>query len=137
MDTVALSELRKTSGNQNFIEWFRRNRDNDFYISAISIGEIKSGIEKVRPKDADFAAKLDWWLRGLVSEYADNIVAFDVKEAEVWGSLVAELGRSDTDMQIAATALVNDLVVVTRNESDFLPTNVRVVNPWVCDETLN
>ena len=76
------------------------------------------------------AADLRAWTDRTVTIFADRILPFGAEEARVWGGLSARLGHAGADLQIAATALVRDAVVVTRNTADFAPTGVRLENPF-------
>jgi predicted nucleic acid-binding protein len=73
---------------------------------------------------------LEKWLNTLLIEYQDFILAFDQDMAQIWGRLRAPRPENALDKQIAATALIHDLTVVTRNQADFRPTGVRVLNPF-------
>lgn len=101
------------------------------YLSAITIGELRQGVETVRHRgDVAQAARLARWLDSITSEYADAILAFDEEIAHVWGRLRVPHAENPLDKQIAATALVYGLTVVTRNVTHYEPTGVAVVNPF-------
>jgi predicted nucleic acid-binding protein len=80
--------------------------------------------------DADQAGRLEAWLALIVDGYADRILNFDADAAQVWGRLRVPRPEHPLDKQIAAIALVHDLIVVTRNVADFAGTGVRVLNPF-------
>jgi toxin FitB len=74
--------------------------------------------------------QLERWLHRVTTEYADSILVFDEEMAHVWGRLRVPNAENPFDKQIAATALINDLTVVTRNDAHYEPTGVRILNPF-------
>jgi len=73
---------------------------------------------------------LERWLKQVTQSYADAILPFDEETAHVWGRLRVPNPENPLDKQIAATALIHDLTVVTRNTDHFVPTGVRLKNPF-------
>jgi predicted nucleic acid-binding protein len=101
------------------------------YVSAVTVGELRRGIEKLRHRgDDDQAAALERWLARITEGFGEAILAFDSDMAQVWGRLRVPHPENPLDKQIAATALVCDLTVVTRNTTHFAPTGARVLNPF-------
>ena len=97
----------------------------------ITIGELRRGIELLRHRgDSRQAEQLEEWLEALLSEYQDFILVIDTDIAQLWGRLRVPHPENALDKQIAATALIHDLTVVTRNQTDFRKTGVRVLNPF-------
>ena len=94
------------------------------------IGEIRSSIDGLRGRNPTQAAVLETWLDLVLHEYSDRILLFDIECALVWDRLIAGKNQHLIDKQIAAIALVHDLVVVTDNTKDFLPCGVRTLNPF-------
>ncbi|TPL93461.1 type II toxin-antitoxin system VapC family toxin [Mesorhizobium sp. B2-3-12] len=99
-------------------------------LSVITLGEIERGIVKQRKVDPVRAARLDIWLRELRRDNADRILPVTEEVALAWSRITAGRTQGSADMLIAATALVHDLVVVTRNVADFEDMGVTVLNPW-------
>lgn len=133
LDTVILSELRKTKPNAGVVRWISQQQDKELFISVVTLGEIERGIEKQRQVDHAFAEALNLWLEGVTRLYADRVIPITPEIARRWGRLSVVLGNQSADLLIAATALTHGLKVVTRNTSDFLPTGARVINPFAED----
>lgn len=135
IDTNVISELRKKSrANPGVIEFFDRVRSQNesIYLSAITIGELTRGLAMIRHRgDVEQAGLLQDWLAQILNHYRGNILEFDVDAAQVWGHLRVPNPENEIDKQIAAIALIHDLVVVTRNVEDFAKTGVRYLNPFV------
>ena len=135
IDTNVISEARKKSrANPGVIDFFRRvaSAGDPVYLSAITIGELRRGVELIRLRgDAEQALMLEDWLSAVLDHYADKVLDFDADAAQVWGRLRAPNHEHALDKQIAAIALVHDLIVITRNSADFAGTGVKVLNPFV------
>jgi len=130
IDTVVLSELRKSQRDPSLVTWLEGQRAADLFVSVISIGEIDRGIARQRATNPAFAAALAAWLDRVLSLYGERILAFDLQTARRWGLLSAALGNDSADLMIAATALQHGLTVVTRNVKDFEPAGVAVLDPF-------
>lgn len=130
LDTVVLSELRKRKRHSNVVAWFASVPAAELFLSAVTIGEIELGIERQRAVNADFAKELADWLDVTLRVYDERILSLDVRVARRWGRLAARIGNKGLDLAIAATALEHGLTVVTRNVSDFAPTQAPVLNPF-------
>ncbi len=96
----------------------------------MTIGEIQRGIEKLRPKRPDDASEIENWLAGMRQSFAGRILPFDEAAAIAWGRMSPRARGDLADALIAATALVRDLTVATRNRKDFEQRGVRVSNPF-------
>lgn len=134
VDTDVISEARKgAKGNVGVREFFDNASKNNvaLFLSAITIGELRQGVETIRHRgDSAQSARLERWLDRLTADFADAILPFDQDAAQIWGRLRAPHPENPLDKQIAATALIYDLTVVTRNTDHFAPTGVPIVNPF-------
>lgn len=110
--------------------WFSAVADEDLCLSVLVVGEIRRGVETIRPRDARRAAALERWLTRLVADHADRIVSIDRAIAEEWGRLTAVRSGSVIDLLMAATARVHGLTLVTRNVRDVEWTGVSCLNPF-------
>ncbi|MGE3919882.1 MAG: type II toxin-antitoxin system VapC family toxin [Gammaproteobacteria bacterium] len=131
LDTNVLSELVKTKPNENLLNWFSHIPDDCLYVSVLSIGEIRKGVEAV--SDNMRKQKLKLWLeQELTTWFGTRMLGVNYAVADRWGRLQAQLKRSlpAIDSLIAATALHYDLCVVTRNEQDYKFQSLEVINPW-------
>jgi len=133
LDTCTLAELRKPSPNAAVVAAVQAIPDAQLYVSVLSLGEIAKGVGLLaagRKRDA-----LAAWLAALENQFSDRLLGIDVETAKLWGELTARAQKKGavippTDGLIAATALRHGLRVMTRNESDFKASGVRIVNPW-------
>ncbi len=132
VDTNVISEARKgIKTNPGVQKFFQATATEDLYLSAQTIGEIRRGLENIRQRgDLPQTRKLEKWLDLVVSDYADKILTFDEECAQVWGRLMSPHPEHPIDKQIAAIALIHDLVVVTRNVDDFRGIGVKIINPF-------
>lgn len=131
LDTNVLSELRKGRGADAKVrKWMASIEEQGHFISVLSIGEIRKGIELLRGRSPEQCPALDRWLDQIQRNYEDQILLVTEAVAEQWGRLMAVRTFPAMDGYIAATALVNGLTVVTRNTRDFEGIGVAVLNPW-------
>ena len=134
VDTNIISEARKhAKANRGVRKFFTRVTEEKVrvFISVITVGELRRGVELIRHRgDTRQANLLEKWLDTLITEYQDHILDIDQDIAQLWGRLRVPHPENALDKQIAATALIYDLTVVTRNHKDFVKTGVRVHNPF-------
>ncbi|HET9593271.1 MAG TPA: type II toxin-antitoxin system VapC family toxin [Solirubrobacterales bacterium] len=131
LDTNVVSELRKGSrADANVRAWFGELADEEIYLSVLTIGEIRRGIENVRRRDPDSAAALDSWLARLGEVHRERILPVDRAVAEEWGRMNVPDPLSVVDGLLAATAKVTGLAFATRNIADVEGSGVELVDPF-------
>ena len=129
LDTNVVSELRKPRPHGAVVAWLQSAADADLHLSAVTLGEIQAGIELTREQDAAKAAEIEAWADLVAASY--NVLPMDAETFRAWARLMH--GKSDTyyeDAMIAATAIVHNLTVVTRNVADFAQFDVGAENPF-------
>ena len=131
LDTNVISELRKgRRANAAVLRWFTEVDDEALRLSVLVIGELRQGAARVRRRDPTSARRLDRWIETLITDCDDRIIAVDREIAERWGALNVPDPRPAIDGLLAATALVHDLTLVTRNGKDVASTGVRLFDPF-------
>ena len=134
VDTNVISEARKKSKANTGVRAFFKQAIKDetrIFVSVVTVGELRRGVESIRYRgDVRQANQLEKWLENLMAEYQDHILDINQDIAQLWGRLRATHPENALDKQIAATALIYELTVVTRNHKDFVKTGVRVLNPF-------
>jgi toxin FitB len=130
LDTNVVSELRRRSPAPSVVRWFGDVPAGELYLSVLTIGDVRQGIEQLRLKDPVAAEPIDQWLKGLVKAYSDRIVGIDTAIAETWGRLNVPDRVPAIDGLLAATAIVRNWTLVTRNVADVARTGVRTLNPF-------
>jgi toxin FitB len=129
LDTNIISEVRKPRPHGGVLAWIEGLREDQLYISAVTIGELQRGVERARSKDKAKALAIESWLDQL--ENTSKVIPMNGTCFREWARLME--GKSDhllEDAMIAATARVHALKVATRNEGDFDLFQVDVVNPF-------
>jgi toxin FitB len=130
LDTDVASELRRARPHGAVLAWLRAVDDASLHLSAVTIGELQAGVEITRVQDAAKAAQFEAWVDQVAATY--NVLPMDKRTLRCWARLMR--GQSDQlieDAMIAATAVVHNLIVVTRNLRDFASFGVRALNPFV------
>lgn len=134
LDTNVISEARKREKANSGVRKFFRSvakSDAEVYLSVVTVGELRRGVELIRHRgDSLQADLLETWLQTALSGYAQNILDVDEEVGQVWGRLRVPHPEHALDKLIAATALIHDLTIVTRNVDDFAGTGVRLLNPF-------
>ncbi|TCV90272.1 type II toxin-antitoxin system VapC family toxin [Sulfurirhabdus autotrophica] len=131
IDTHVIYELVRAKPEARVVEWFDGMPDSALYISVLTLGELRKGVEKL--PDIARREKLRLWLENdLHKWFGNNLLPIDAAVADRWGRMLAEADRPlpAVDSLLAATALQHDLRLVTRNEKDFKFPGLVVVNPW-------
>jgi toxin FitB len=135
LDTNVVSELRKSSTGKadlNVTAWARRVPAGSLFLSAISVLELETGVLLAERRDPVQGAVLRAWLHERVlTAFAGRVLVMDAAVALRCARLHVPDRRAERDALIAATALVHGMTVVTRNTSDFEPTGVPLLNPWL------
>lgn len=131
IDTNVICEIIKAKQDTKVVEWFNSVSDIDLYLSVLTIGEIRKGLDKIT--DLNRKEKIRRWLdQDLVSWFTGRILPIDSAVANKWGILQSQAKTTlpAIDSLIAATAMYFDLVLVTRNVKDFFYPTLEVVNPF-------
>ena len=133
LDTNVVSELQKPKPHGAVVAWLNHLRDDQFFLSAVTLGELQAGIERTRAQDATKAQEIESW----VDQLADSIqvLPMDALCFREWARVIS--GKSDTlleDAMIAATARVHGLTVASRNERDFTALGVTLLNPFLTNK---
>jgi predicted nucleic acid-binding protein len=129
LDTNVISELRRVRPHGAVLAWLRGMPESDVHISAVSVGEIQAGIEKTREQDNVKAAEIEAWLDEVSAN--SNVISMDARIFRRWARLIhRKPERLIEDAMIAATALVHNFTVVTRNVRDFDLFGVQTLDPF-------
>lgn len=131
IDTDIISEIRKGDRCDAAVAaWWTDVKEGDLWLSALVLGEIRKGVELARRRDPRKAAVLEARLSDVVSGFGDRILLVDASVAGEWGRMNAIRPVPVIDALLAATARVNGLTLVTRNEADVAGLGVEVLNPF-------
>lgn len=129
LDTNVVSEIRKKTPDPGVATWFASVPADRLFLSVLVVGEIRQGIARLARRDPAQAQNFDDWLSELVDGYGDRIIPITAQIAEVWGRLNVPDPVPVVDGLMAATALVHDWTLVTRNVHHVGSTGTRVLNP--------
>lgn len=131
-DTNVLSETWKPKANQGVIEFLRSTEPTSAFISVLTIGELRKGVaaKKLRDRDSNAATRLAAWVEGIELSFADRVLGIDTATARLWGEWSGERARPVVDTLLAATAVLHDLTLVTRNLRDVRGIPVKLLDPW-------
>ncbi|MBM3569078.1 MAG: type II toxin-antitoxin system VapC family toxin [Alphaproteobacteria bacterium] len=131
IDTNVVSEVRKGRAcDANVAAWYAELDDDDLYLSVLAVGEVRNGIERLRRRDRHQAERLEQWLVELTRAFGPRILGIDRAVAEAWGRMAAIRPVPAIDGLMAATAMVHDLTLATRNLADVAGLGAKAVNPW-------
>jgi predicted nucleic acid-binding protein len=134
IDTCCILELVKKKPNPNVLKWFADQDEISMYLSVITFGELRKGIEKL--SDSKKKKELNQWVKeDLNHRFKNRVLNINMEEVNRWGKILATAEKNGKplpaiDSLIAATAQVHDLTVVTRNTQDMEGSGVEVINPW-------
>jgi toxin FitB len=134
LDTNCVSESVRSKPEPRVLAWLRAADESTFYLSALTLGEIRKGIAGL-PQGIRRTQLENWLELDLASRFSGRILSVDAAVADRWGSLAAEAKRkgralSAIDGLLAATALHHNLTIVSRNVADFANVQVPFLNPW-------
>ena len=131
IDTNVISEIRMDRRcDPNVARWYEKIDDVSLYLSVLVIGEIRSGVEKVRAKDTKKANALEQWLIAVDKAFGERILPVDRAVANEWGRLRADRSLPVIDGLLAATAKIHRMTLVTRNTDDIADLDVSILNPF-------
>jgi len=131
IDTNIISEVRKGARCDAHVSaWYASIADEDLYLSTLVLGEIRKGVELARPRDAGKAAALERWLREIEVAFDGRVLGIDNAVSDQWGRMSAIRPIPVIDGLLAATALINGLTLVTRNDRDVAGLGASVLNPF-------
>ncbi|MCK6450862.1 MAG: type II toxin-antitoxin system VapC family toxin [Alphaproteobacteria bacterium] len=131
LDTNVLSEVRKgVRCHPAVSRWFQSRYVPDVFTSVLVIGELRNGIERLRRSDPTQAWNLERWLETLITRFAGRVLIVDRAVAEEWGRIAAPDPLPPVDGLLAATAIVHDMTLVTRDAAGLEKSGVRVLNPF-------
>ena len=131
LDTNVVSELRRGDRcDPNVSAWYAGVEETDIFLSVLVLGEMRRGIERIRRRDPQQTVVLERWLDEIVLRFAGRILPIDEMTAEAWGRTYYVRNAPVVDGLLAATAIVHDLTLVTRNVSDVRGLGARVLNPF-------
>ncbi len=125
LDTNALSERRKRT-NPKVVDYLAGLNPLMVYLSVLTIGELRLGLARKGPQATALAA----WIDDVENAFRPRILPVTLEIAHLWGELSAGRSRPIVDTLLAATAIVHNLTLVTRNTKDFTDTGVALLNPW-------
>lgn len=130
LDTNVVSEIRKQAPDPGVAKWFASVPADRLFLSVLVVGEIRQGIERLARRDPAQAEIFEHWLSELIGRYGNRLVPITERIAQAWGRLNVPDPVQVVDGLMAATALVHDWTLVTRNVSDVRSTGVRLLNPF-------
>lgn len=129
LDTNIISELRRPKPHGAILQWYKNIAEDDLFISAVTIGEIQSGIELTRTQDKKKAETFEQWLQSICNIH--NVLPMTGSTFRLWAKLMhSQTNTVREDAMIAATAIEKDLIVVTRNTKDFKRFKLQLLNPF-------
>ena len=133
LDTCLFSEFKKPRPEPKVVKWLAGQIEETLFLSVVTIGEIQKGISGLVPSKKRI--DLENWLQSLIIRYSGRILPLGVDEMLFWGETIIKLEKKGRvlpfmDSLIAATALKHNLILITKNESDFKNTGVTILNVW-------
>jgi hypothetical protein len=130
LDTNVISETRKIRADGGVMAFLSAADEAELYLSVLTLGELRKGVEAKRRTDPHAADQLGAWVDGIETSFADRVLSIDITAARRWGELSAARSLPVIETLIAATAISRNLTLVTRNTRDVASTGVTIVDPW-------
>jgi predicted nucleic acid-binding protein len=130
LDTNVISETRKARADSGVMAFLSGAEAAQLFLSVLTIGELRKGVEARRRTDSVAADRLGEWVDGIETTFADRVLPISIIVARLWGELSAGRSLPVIDTLIAATATVHGLTLVARNRRDFDSTGVALLDPW-------
>lgn len=137
LDTNIISEFVSKKPNQKVLDYVNSLDENDIYLSVITIGEIRFGIEKLDKEKQKKKIKSlsDWLNNDLMQRFEGRVLDIDMETMLKWGKINAQLQKIGKPMPImdsliASSCLSKEFVLITRNEKDFYSFEIEMVNPF-------
>jgi toxin FitB len=131
LDTNVISELRRQSkADRSVLAWYKRVSPDLMFVSPVVFAEMEIGVRSLERRDKLQAAMLRIWVENIFETFKNRCIPIDQNIARIFARLQVPDRRPERDAWIAATALEHSLTVVTRNEADFKPMDVPLLNPW-------
>ena len=131
IDTNIISEVRKGARcNAHVSAWYVSVTDEDLFLSTLVLGEIRKGIELARPRDSGKAEALERWLEEVEAAFNGRVLGIDNAVSDQWGRMGAIRPIPAIDGLLAATALTDNMTLVTRNDRDVAGLGATVFNPF-------
>lgn len=131
IDTNIISEVGKGRRcDRRVAAWYRDIRDDELFLSVLVVGQIRQGIERLRPRNRQRAAALEDWLGEVMESFGERVLPIDERVAQIWGRMNAKEPLAAVDSLLAATAQAHGLTLVTRNLKDIERSGVRCLNPF-------
>jgi predicted nucleic acid-binding protein len=130
LDTNVISETRKARADRGVLSFLSKANETELFLSVLTLGELRRGVELKRRTDAAMANLLDAWVESIETHFADRLLSIDTRIARRWSEISARRSLSSIDTLIAATALHHGLILVTRDTRDVESTGVTLMDPW-------
>jgi toxin FitB len=131
LDTNVISETRRKQPEKRVLDFLEAADPERLFLSVLTFGELRRGIVLKQQTNPVDAMGYGTWSDELETLYADRVLPVNAAIAKVWGRLSADRSRPVADTLLAATAIVHDLTLVTRNTRDMRGLSVKLINPWV------
>jgi toxin FitB len=130
LDTNVISETRRKRPDPRVLSFLKLADSSILFLSVLTLGELRRGIEAKRREDPAAAKRLAAWAQGLEIGFADHILGVDAAIARLWGEWSADRPRPVVGTLLAATAAIHGLTFVTRNLRDLEGLPVKALSPW-------